>query len=634
MQDCQRVPLIDDRGERSGKDSPDRTSGSSVAQTVDVKRRADRFLLLSTAVQELTALRTVPEVCEVLYAQTKRLTNCTVFYVGLYSYERQEVEIVLKMEPGVAYPLSSVRAVETLIGKAITSRQAFVRHAGSPVDPELRLAQDAIGPQSALFVPMLAGDRIVGAMSPHSYKDRAYDEDDIAIVQALANQAAQAIENARLFEQTRAWASKLETAERLGADLHRPTSAGEVGKTMGEALKNLLPLDTFRVMLVEDDTQDLVAFEYGVASGGSCGLQSTDLRVHKGQGPVGRCARDGETVLVTVDADGERRTSSQLGPASEVTSLAAPMWHEKSLIGVLALTKEGRDQYDADHVRLLERFADHAALALANTLILDRTNQRLAKLNELDQLRKEFLSTIRHELRTPLTSIVGFTETLLHFWDRLTILRQKEMVYKIQTSSARLQRLVEDLLSNSRMDGATLSLTLESVDLASQIRQSIVEVTTKYRGQMVIQEAPKDVVSVCADAHRVQQVVVNLLDNAAKYSPEGRPINVRWSVIDDFAQVSIQDFGPGIAEKDMGVLFTRFGKIAQPMRSGQSGTGLGLFISRQLIEAMGGTIWVDTEESRGSTFSFRLPLVPHAVQRDDGDGVTRSSVRLDQRSAG
>ncbi len=628
MQNCQLVPLTDDSIQKQGPDPSDLKLGSDVAAIGEARRRTDRFLLLNEAVRELTSLRSVPEVCEALYTQVKRLVDCTIFYIGLYSAERREVDIILKMDQGVAYPLRSVQAVESLIGKAIASRQPLVRYSGAATDLALRLAPDARGPRSALFVPMLAGDRVVGAISPHSYKERAYDQDDILIVQALADQAARAIENARLFEQTRSWATTLESVQQLGAGLHRPVSAGEVGRSIAEAVQSLLPCDTYRIMLVEDGTEDLVAFAYGSTGAESRALQEAELRVQKGQGAIGLCAVRDEAVLANGEPGGAGSAGSQPEGANDETTLAVPLRQNKAVIGALALTKRGHDQYGPEHIRMLQLFAEHAALAIANSLVLEQTNQRLDKLNELDELRKEFVSTVRHELRTPLTSIVGFTETLLHFWDRLTIIRQKEMVLKIQTSTTRLQRLVEDLLSNTRMDGAALSLTLEPVDLASQIRQAIVEVTTKYRGQVVIQEAPKDLVSVFADVHRVQQIVVNLLDNAAKYSPEGRPINVRWRVVDGFAEVSIQDFGPGIAEKDMGILFTRFGKIEQPMRSGQSGTGLGLYISRQLVEAMAGAIWVDTEVGRGSTFSFRLPLVARTDQPDVED-VPESSAPLD-----
>ena len=114
--------------------------------------------------------------------------------------------------------------------------------------------------------------------------------------------------------------------------------------------------------------------------------------------------------------------------------------------------------------------------------------------------------------------------------------------------------------------------------------------------------------TVVADAHRVQRVLGNLRDNAAKYSSEGSRIVVRWFEQDGMAAMCVADEGPGIAPEDAPRLFTRFGKIAHTARAGHVGTGLGLYISRQLIEAMGGTIWVETQVGVGSAFCFRLPL--------------------------
>jgi signal transduction histidine kinase len=151
-------------------------------------------------------------------------------------------------------------------------------------------------------------------------------------------------------------------------------------------------------------------------------------------------------------------------------------------------------------------------------------------------------------------------------------------------------------------------MTLSPVELAPQVQQAVVEITSKFRGQLIAQEAADETVFVQADVHRVQQVLVNLLDNAAKYSPEGSPITVRWRVDAGFVVIDVLDAGPGMDKGALEILFTRFGKLAQTARAGHVGTGLGLFISRQLIEAMGGTIWVETQLGRGSTFSFKLPI--------------------------
>jgi len=236
-------------------------------------------------------------------------------------------------------------------------------------------------------------------------------------------------------------------------------------------------------------------------------------------------------------------------------------------------------------------------------------------------MRRDFVSTVTHELRTPMTGILGFSETLLTYWDRMSQTHQKELVGKIQISTERLNRLVQDLLLATGVEAGTLSLSPARVDLVPQIQQAVLEVTSKYRGQEIRVESPTDPVFVYADAQRIQQVAVNLLDNAAKYSPEGSPLLIRWTVADDQTQVQVQDFGPGISKDGLMVLFTRFGKITQTVRAGHLGTGLGLYISKQLVEAMGGRIWVDTEPGRGSTFSFSLPLAHRTACREPQTGA-------------
>ena len=134
------------------------------------------------------------------------------------------------------------------------------------------------------------------------------------------------------------------------------------------------------------------------------------------------------------------------------------------------------------------------------------------------------------------------------------------------------------------------------------------EIEGNYRGQVIEAAPPTSATFVLADADRVQQIVINLLDNAAKYSMEGRPIRIRWSCDDVLASVSVIDNGLGIGKEDFGRLFTRFGKLNRTPRAGHVGTGLGLYISKSLVEAMGGTITVKSRPGLGSIFSFTLPI--------------------------
>jgi K+-sensing histidine kinase KdpD len=596
----------------------DSGTASAIGSTDDdlrfARRRAERLLTLTDASRELTALRTVPEVCEVIYAQTKRVIDCTLFYMGLYVPERGEVDIQLMMDSGVRYPLRSVPVVESLIGQTIASRQPLLRDTTEELRHASRIVtQGQDGPRSALFVPMLIGDQAVGVISAQSYLEHAYDHDDVLTLQSLANQAAVVIENARLYEQARGWIAHLEAVQKLGSELNRLASVDDIARSVAASIEALLPFDAYRVLLIDDATHDLTALAFGSLRPEYSAQSQESLRVHLGEGISGWSAASGESVLANDAAADPHALPIPGSTPIEESMLVVPMRRDDAVLGVLTLSKLGLNQYLPEHLRLLQIFADHAATAIANAMLYQQEQARVTKLRELDQLRKDFVSTVTHELRTPLTSILGFTETLLHFWDRLTIVRQKDMVYKIESSTARLQRLVEDLLVTSRVDSGALSLSLAPVELGPQIQQAIVEITSKFRGQVVSQEGPEEPVYVQADLHRVQQVVINLLDNAAKYSPEDSPIAIRWRVDGSFAEVQVQDTGPGISQEAQPLLFTRFGKIAQTARAGHVGTGLGLYISRQLIEAMGGTIWVEMAPTRGSIFSFRLPLAQQAA---------------------
>ena len=573
------------------------------------RHRAERLLTLNDASRELTALRTVPEVCEIMYTQTRRVIDCTVFYVALHEPEHDEVEIMLMIDSDRRYAPRRIPLTGShLIGKIIATRQAIVRETSAQLSDAPRILTDGqLRPASALLVPMLAGDRVVGVISAQSYEEHAYSPDDILTLQSLANQAAVVIENARLYEQARGWISELEAVQELGMDLNRLESIDDIVRSVAGSIEALLPFDAYRIMLIEAETQDLVPVAYDSRLPEFNSANPDDLRIHVGEGVTGWSASVGEPLLIGDAAAHSKAVLVPGLPVVDESMLIAPMRRDQIVLGVIVLSKLGRNQYRPEHLRLLQIFADHAAAAISNARLFAKEQERVDKLNELDQLRKDFVSTVTHELRTPLTSILGYTEMLQHFWDRLASARQKDMVQKVEISAKRLQRLVEDLLVASRIDSGVLTFSLESVELAPQIQQAIVEITAKFRGQIVTQEAPAGPVFVQADAQRVQQVLVNLLDNAAKYSPEGSPIAVRWEVDGGYAVVRVRDVGPGIDEAALGVLFTRFGKLAQTARAGHVGTGLGLFISRQLIEAMGGTIWVESRLGSGSTFLFKLP---------------------------
>jgi len=287
--------------------------------------------------------------------------------------------------------------------------------------------------------------------------------------------------------------------------------------------------------------------------------------------------------------------------------VGVPLLIDAEYVVLLDLLSRRQGVYAQEDADAIAQFAHQVAFAVRNARIYAREREAKIRLEELDQLRADFVSTVSHELRTPLTGIKGFTETLLTYWDRLDDEKKHHYLDRIYSASKRLQRLVQDLLFVSKVEGGNLPLTVRKVQLAELIEPAVMEIKQKYRGQTIHTENLEALPLVVADADRTQQVLVNLMDNGVKYSPEGSPITVRATVLPDVVELSVVDCGPGIRPQDLPRLFTRFGKIDQVIRAGHVGTGLGLFISKQLVEQMSGTIAVQSEVGVGSRFSFTLP---------------------------
>ena len=227
---------------------------------------------------------------------------------------------------------------------------------------------------------------------------------------------------------------------------------------------------------------------------------------------------------------------------------------------------------------------------------------------QLAALQSDFVARVSHELRTPLTAIIGFGELLQAHWEEFSEARRLERIGQIVLAANRQQRLVDDLLLVSRLDAARMALQYAAVSLPSLLKQVAAELQIGYPGQKIIFEGPPGL-SVWADAARAAQVLTNLLDNAAKYSPEGSAIAITWELEGKRAVIRVSDHGPGIPESSRQQLFTRFGRVAgSRIRAGHVGTGLGLYISRGLAEAMSGDLDLEHSGAHGSAFRLRLPL--------------------------
>ncbi len=232
---------------------------------------------------------------------------------------------------------------------------------------------------------------------------------------------------------------------------------------------------------------------------------------------------------------------------------------------------------------------------------------------ESEMMQRDFVSMAAHELRSPLTAIKGFTRTLMTKFERLPEERRAHYLAVVNEQSNRLARLVDDLMHVSRIDARSVRLDPEVLDVAIVIRSLADQFRSKWTDREIQIDVDALAPPALADSHMLEEILINLIDNAVKYSAPGEPVVVEVRECLDGVEVSIRDRGDGIPPHDLDKLFGKFQRLAAKA-SDVPGTGLGLYIVKGLIEAHGGRIWVDSVIGKGSTFSFTLPAALDPVR--------------------
>ena len=216
--------------------------------------------------------------------------------------------------------------------------------------------------------------------------------------------------------------------------------------------------------------------------------------------------------------------------------------------------------------------------------------------NDLEQNYEDFISTVSHELRTPLTSIRGFSQTMIASWDKLDDDSKKKFIKIIEEQSNRLIHLVENMLSVTKLRAGNNHLVYKSVDVQTPIEQTIYIVKNQYKNHSFEFKCSENIPNIFVDKDKFQQIMTNLIENSAKYSPDNSTTKILVNVENDNVVISVENFGIGIDEKDYSKIFTKFARIDNPLTRKVQGSGLGLYITKNLVEKMGGIISVKSEK--------------------------------------
>jgi signal transduction histidine kinase len=291
------------------------------------------------------------------------------------------------------------------------------------------------------------------------------------------------------------------------------------------------------------------------------------------------------------------------------TVLSTPLLREGSAIGMILMRRLEIHPFSDKQVQLLKTFADQAVIAIENVRLFSEIQEKGRQLEIANRHKSEFLANMSHELRTPLNAIIGFSEVLQERMFGEMNEKQGEYVNDIHDSGKHLLSLINDILDLSKIEAGRMELDLARFDVPSAISNALTLMRERAGRHFVAVSSTVDqqVGEITADERKFKQILLNLLSNAIKFTPEGGKVDVRARRLDGSVEVAVSDTGVGIAPADHEAVFEEFRQLGTDYTKKGEGTGLGLALTRKFIELHGGSIRLESEPGKGSTFTFILP---------------------------
>jgi PAS domain S-box-containing protein len=509
-----------------------------------------------------------------------------------------------------------LRVGEGMLGRVVQCGQPLL----VPVLDEESL-RDAMAPahrpyaeqlpaRSMLGVPLRAYGKTLGALLLGRHAaGRPYTEQDTAFVQELAERAAMALEAARAHADEQRARREAEQLAAITRYIGQSLSLERVLDAVAGAAADLLAAPVAGVFLLDPSGEwfDLVAGR---------GLPSADqpLRLPRRASLAGRTVAAGRAEVVPdVRAAGVTVLPALVAGGAVGSLIVAPIGSPEAPSGVVEVYAPTPGAFAPRDADLLGVFAEAAGAAISNARLYEETERGM-------RAREEFLHVAAHELRSPITGLRGYAQMVTRQIDRpegLDPIRLRSGLARIDEQSRRLTELVERLLDVTRLAAGRLEMERERIDLAAVARQATETVRERYADRQFVLHARRQV-PLDADPVRIGQVLVNLVDNAAKFSPDGAPVEVEVTVEDGAAQVAVRDHGSGVPEAARERIFGRFEQGHAERHYG--GLGLGLYISRQLVDLHGGTIFHEAPADGGARFVVRLPIAEEALNHATGSG--------------
>jgi signal transduction histidine kinase/putative methionine-R-sulfoxide reductase with GAF domain len=480
---------------------------------------------------------------------------------------------------------------------------------GAEVPERTRQGCRTIGIKSAIFAPVLWEGRGVGAVFVGRDHVGSFSGKEIALLRTFADQAAIAIENVRLFNETKqALERQTATAEILAVISSSPTDTKPVFDAIVQGGLRLFADAAISVALPDGDQVRAAAV-----------AESDPARAAAWRGrfpfPLTRGYMHGVAILdrkvVDIpdvrDAPPEMAAGARNFLASGYRGISImPMMRGEEAIGALSVVRLAPGPLSDKQLAVLKTFADQAVIAIENVRLFNEIREKSRQLEVASRHKSEFLANMSHELRTPLNAIIGFTRIVMRRSKEALDAQQYENLEKILASGQHLLALINAILDLSKIEAGRIELAPAETPLAPVLEQCLRTVEPLVKVSLV-KEFDGGLPVMYVDEEKLRQIVINLLSNAAKFTEQGA-IRVRARAANGSVAIAVADTGSGIARDKLGMIFEEFEQVDASSTREHGGTGLGLAIARRLARLMGGDIGVESAPGKGSTFTLTLPL--------------------------